>query len=236
MIECTTGLDTVGFVCDIEKCFGISIPDDDAEEIGTVGDLYDYLRKTIPSRPAERCLTAHVFYRLRRSLMHLTGRPRTTIRPDTLLSELMPKPGRRQRWAALETHLGLELPRLIRPPVVRRTILLAVCVVLCVGLAAGFYGTLGDRRWLLVPWVAFPLAGIAAVLAVLLTRPLAIAFPGCATVGDLTRFVWAKNCASSGTSDSQIWEAIVSILSETVGMDPSLVTRELRFADIPGDL
>lgn len=36
-------LDTVELIMEFEKEFGISIPDDQAEKIGTVGDAIDYI-------------------------------------------------------------------------------------------------------------------------------------------------------------------------------------------------
>jgi acyl carrier protein len=36
-------LDTVELVMEFEKSFGISIPDEDAEKIGTVGDAIKYI-------------------------------------------------------------------------------------------------------------------------------------------------------------------------------------------------
>lgn len=38
-------LDTVELIMEFEKAFGISIPDEDAEKISTVGDAIDYIQK-----------------------------------------------------------------------------------------------------------------------------------------------------------------------------------------------
>lgn len=38
-------LDTVELIMDFEKEFGISIPDDQAEKIGTVGDAISYIEE-----------------------------------------------------------------------------------------------------------------------------------------------------------------------------------------------
>ena len=38
-------LDTVELVMEFEKAFNIQIPDEDAEKIGTVGDVINYLKE-----------------------------------------------------------------------------------------------------------------------------------------------------------------------------------------------
>ena len=42
-------LDTVELVMALEEGFGIEIPDEDAEKIATVSELYDYIRQHISS-------------------------------------------------------------------------------------------------------------------------------------------------------------------------------------------
>jgi acyl carrier protein len=46
-------LDLVELIMAIEEEFGIEIPDDQAEEIRTVGDAVAYLKKNIPVQPQE---------------------------------------------------------------------------------------------------------------------------------------------------------------------------------------
>ena len=46
------GLDIVELVMEVEETFGIDIPDQDAERLRTVGDLYWYVREHVPSPPA----------------------------------------------------------------------------------------------------------------------------------------------------------------------------------------
>lgn len=40
-------LDTVELIMEFEKAFGITIPDEDAEKIGTVGDAISYIGKHV---------------------------------------------------------------------------------------------------------------------------------------------------------------------------------------------
>jgi acyl carrier protein len=41
-------LDTVELVMEFEKAFGLTIPDEDAEKIGTVGDAVTYIQSKQP--------------------------------------------------------------------------------------------------------------------------------------------------------------------------------------------
>jgi acyl carrier protein len=237
VVEAAKGLDSVAFIMEVEDCFGISIPDAEAETIHTVAGLFSSVRLRFRASSSAQCLTAKAFYQLRRSLVTLTGRSRSSIRPDTQLEELLPQADRRTQWHELERLMGLKLPRLIRPAALvhfnERTGLLVMTL-----LTLGIFGSLAKQHW--VPTVAFPLAGLmiaGAIWRTLRTPP--IDFPGCSTVGELARFVWAKNCklqATQGASDQQIWEAIVNIVSESIGMKASDVTPELRFNDIEQDL
>lgn len=61
------GLDTVELVIEVEESFGISIGDEDAPGIVTVGDLFEYVLERVGSRPT-LCLTSLAFYRLRRAI------------------------------------------------------------------------------------------------------------------------------------------------------------------------
>jgi len=44
-VEESDSLDTVELIMEFEKEFGISIPDDQAEKIGTVGDAVSYIEE-----------------------------------------------------------------------------------------------------------------------------------------------------------------------------------------------
>ena len=61
------GLDTVELVMEIEQAFDISIPDDRASRMLTVGDVYEFiLEKTGDTLQSNTCLKAAAFYELRR--------------------------------------------------------------------------------------------------------------------------------------------------------------------------
>lgn len=238
-VTCAKDFDSVEVIMSVEDCFGISLPDKDAERImlKTVGDLYCYVREHVSGSTSSECLTAKAFYRLRRSLMNLTGRSRSSIRPDTSLDDLLPRANRQRQWLDLQRDLGLELPRLKRPAsvltltVVATSLMCLVATVFVFLVGAGVF----PKRIADFLILAIPLSAIIDVLVFMLTRPLAVHVPGCATVGDLSKCIWAKHfklLPQQGASDQQIWEAIVNIISESAGIESSLVTRDLRFLAI----
>jgi hypothetical protein len=103
--------------------------------------------------------------------------------------------------------------------------------------SAGIAAFVSGRSWIGI--AIWALAALSAMLFFPLTRSIATVIPGCATVGDLARCLWAKHSkliTEDGASDAQIWEAIVSVLCETIGLNPSQVSPELSFMDIEGTL
>jgi hypothetical protein len=99
------GLDTVELVMEIEEAFDISIPDERASKMLTVGDVYEFLlEKTADSTlKSSICLTAVTFYDLRRQL-HSLGLSHSEIRPKTKLDRLIPLTGRRKYWQTLRAY------------------------------------------------------------------------------------------------------------------------------------
>ena len=135
------GLDVVEIVLEIEEAFDISIPDEVAEKIQTVGQLYDYVVEQTRGRPhrsadeapdrTDVCLTAATFYLVRRELCAKLGLDRRQVRPRTPLEDLFPQAARRRDWAELEHKLNLKFPALVRP---RPLIFWAIA--LCLAMAA----------------------------------------------------------------------------------------------------
>jgi hypothetical protein len=85
------GLDIVEFVIAAEGSFGIDIPDKDAESLETPRLLVEYLAQRLPatSRGATRCLTQRTFYRARAATARRFRVDPRSLRPQTVLSEVM---------------------------------------------------------------------------------------------------------------------------------------------------
>src|SRR5271170_7360885 len=112
------GMDAIEIVLEIEEAFDISIPDEVAEKIQTVGQLYDYVVEQTRGRPkgsadeapdrTDVCLTAATFYLLRREPCAKLGLDRRQVRPRTPLEDLLPQGARRHDWAELALKLNLK--------------------------------------------------------------------------------------------------------------------------------
>lgn len=105
-----SGLDGIELILAIEEEFGIEIPDRDAERITTVGEVYDYLRLRLNSTPARECLSQKIFYKLRNSLINNFQVKRSSIEPDTRLSEVLSTSDIAEGWPYLELFIKLKTP------------------------------------------------------------------------------------------------------------------------------
>jgi Acyl carrier protein len=103
-------LDSVELVMAIEEEFGISIPDDDAEKIVTVGLTYEWLKQHVASSDPIACLTQRVFYKLRRALVQNYDLNRNEISPDTRLSDLISPWLIEKGWPFLQMFIDLKTP------------------------------------------------------------------------------------------------------------------------------
>lgn len=104
-------MDSVEIVLNLEREFGISIPDRDAERLLTVGEIVEYVRSRVQLDSTTRCQTATRFYAIRRVLCDCFGFSRSRVRPSAIVEDLVPRPIRRRVWRQLARH-GLGVPAL----------------------------------------------------------------------------------------------------------------------------
>ncbi len=93
------GLDGVELVMEIEEVFNVKIPDEVAEKMRYVGDVYQYLldnQSNDVSGRANICLTAVTFYKLRRLWIAELHVNRGNLRPDTRTDSILPSLKRRK--------------------------------------------------------------------------------------------------------------------------------------------
>ena len=105
------GLDSVQLVIDIEDIFNIQIPDKECEQICTVEDFANIVKKYVVLYPNQECLTQHVFYKLRRSF-EMIGDSRNEILPNSVISHLLPSCDLKYWWSVFQDELELKIPLL----------------------------------------------------------------------------------------------------------------------------
>jgi acyl carrier protein len=226
------GLDVVELVMDVEETFQIQVPDVDAAQIHTVGDLYHFILLRLPGegRGPRRCATAVAFYRLRRALVADLGVDRRSVRPGSDLDDLLPRRSRRSTWAKLADDTHWRLPQLQRPSWLVRAMVL-VLVAFQVGLAvktrAGV-DTLALRWLLTTPLLVF--------LGYQATRPFAVRLPACCmTVGDTIRTVVHRNYGAIGPEvgyrPEDVWTTLRRIIAEQLAVPPGRITEEARIVE-----
>jgi acyl carrier protein len=223
------GLDSVELVLTVEESFGFSIPDEDAAELATVGKLYDYILTHRFQGKQEACLSSVTFYKIRRAMMSVLKIPRKDLRLSTNLSTLIPQ-HRHRIWNNIEETAALVFPKLKRPFWVN------ILIILLTG---------GLTMWLVRLCPQMPLSTsiclsfvvfcIIGVTLIFLATPLESVFQAnCATIGELTKSVLAKNYGKISdecdkANATEIWDSLCSIISEHLGVAKTKLTKETNF-------
>lgn len=106
------GLDLVEMVMELEDEFGLTIADEETEQLGTVGELYRYLLTREGVSLAGACWTQRVFYRVRKLLVHGFLQSRQQVTPSAALLPLLGNDHLEASWSRFGRCLELELPPL----------------------------------------------------------------------------------------------------------------------------
>jgi acyl carrier protein len=247
------GLEVVEIVMDAEESFGISLPDARVSEIRTVGELHECIVDVLGQDQDETALRPIVLERLGGALsacersndsVPLLRRSSAggKIDADAPLSSLFPFSARRVTWVQFEKALGLPLPPLERPRLLR-----AMLLVLAVFL--GWIAGLAAMVVLLPPgspgWLGAPLGLLASVVGIFvswrlgnwLTRPLARFWPrGLHSIGNLADFIIWRHYGlvvtrEHGFSRDEVWCILQDIVAGVLHVDRERVTRDARFAE-----
>lgn len=111
----SSGLETVELVMGIEEEFGLEIPNEVAEQLFTVGDVYEYLRSQLENTDNEQCMSQKIFYKLRRALVNNFNLQRRMITPETDVSNLLPLKELEEGWSFLQLYINDEIPNFKTP-------------------------------------------------------------------------------------------------------------------------
>jgi acyl carrier protein len=222
------GLDVVGLIMALEDEFGLELRDDELANVRTVGDLHAVIEmKLAPLAAREGCPTSGAFYFLRAGLVAATGRERRTLTPDSRLSGLLPRAGRRRRWRQVQEAAGVVyLPPLRFPRRVEYVITVtALAMWLGPFVALLVPGTLARAfAWL---FCAGPLVALLFTVAL---KSVLERFCECLPAdGDLTLGDLARRVAASWSPDNS-WERVQAVVVQELRVDPARVTPEANLA------
>lgn len=219
------GLDTVELVMDVEKTFGVSLPDKECEKVNTVGDLQNLVWKYIQHRPKAHCASQQIFYRLRNLFAdHFeTGVREVTMNKDP--NDIFPRFNRRQRYQHFSETSGLQLPALQLPKQLS-FIVFAFAFVFIIG--AFFLAFILNEFYNYPGWLyAMPVAGIfLTIFFESLMRPYKTIIPQ----KDIRAFTFKtlslNNAALKNISRSDANELVRMLIAESAGADIEKVTVE----------
>lgn len=224
------GLDGVELILAVEEGFGIHIPDEEASNVSTVGDLHGLVVSKLQGKDLKRCLTSAAFYRTRRGIIEALEISRREIKPSTRLESILPRSTRREQWHRVQNGMSLKLPALQHPGWIQFC-LLTTGVIASVG--TGIYCGAGFGWLALLFFVGI----VAGGFLIRLSSPLAISFPnGNVTVGDLARDVLAVNHARlisdvGGWNEKDVWESLCRLIVIQTGVEPEKIKPDARIVN-----
>lgn len=225
------GMDVVELIMGIEEAFDIEIPDQEAEKLTTVGQLYAFVINELAFHQPAGCVSSAVFYRARRTLVERLGVPRRSIAPSTTMEALLPQSGRRAYWQSLSRAMELRLPSLELPPWMGLPMRGLGLTLLMIGLAAYFVypisvAVLYSVGSALVLWAAHRAAA-----------PFAVQIPTeCATVGGTVRAALRLNHGMHPQTrrrwdPNDVWETLRKVIVEQLDVPPEVVTPDAALVD-----
>ena len=224
------GLDTVELVMDVEESFGVKIPDDDAQQIITVGDLFEFVKSQTELAPAGTCLTAATFYDIRKGFSECGISQR--FGPSTPLADIVPDPERRSFWAKLARITQFRLPDLVRPSwLVILNGVITCSVSIFIALTA-FDRNVDGSMCILIGVACLCFVGSLTAAA---TRPFATRFAtDFGTFRGLSERVLALNASAitnrhGAMGPNDIWVVLRELIVNQLGVDADEVTPTASF-------
>lgn len=227
------GLDGIELIMEIERAFEISIPDQEAEKLITVGDIHNCVWNHIQNLHSNKCNSQAIFYQFRKTFAGMFGTDKNIIRTDTLINTIFPEEKRRENYFLFEKKMELELPPLVLPKIWR---------FLLNSLGAAFIGSglifaiiyssfLNHSNW----YYLLPFAGSAltVLLSIILNPKRTIISPDrmkayVEKTLSLNALMYAKK---NGLGRNEMEIIVNNIISEKTGLDLDEISPEKSFID-----
>lgn len=219
------GLDSVELLVTIEKAFGISIPDLEAENILTVGDLYNAVWDKIDQKESQKCTSAILFYRLRKHFEHRYNLKPRIFDLETNLKDIIPHQNRREEWQILQRETGLKFPELKLQKWARKTLLTIGLITIGGGVITALFASSG-LYWLVPP---------AGIVATILISKAFQPFMTLIDEKDIREFVekikvlnYSQLQRQHGSRRKEVEQLIDYLIHDRTGVEYSLIKPEAK--------
>ena len=226
------GLDSVELVMAIEEKFGITISDEEACSILTVGDMHQCVVSKLNMSDKSSCLSQRAFHLLRQHALSQFGIPRRRFRPDTELGTVIPKAKRRQQWALFQHNVGASRWPALSLSNTGSVILLTSSLAIP---ALGAWYCIAKLQWnsALIGVLLIPAMASLFVASRYFIQPFQTEFPsGFTQVRDLAYTLVADNPQLFSPepprwTDGEVWSLLCSVIKAQTGVKE--FTRDSRF-------
>lgn len=216
-------LDGVELVQLLERAFDLTIHDKEAEQIITVGDIYDLLVRKIPANESSRkCASAMAFYRLRQGIRALGFDERLTPSSDIRFLE---RDGAKEAFKSLEKQTGLLMPRLRLSAIGRIGCLAAPVFSSIVAVAAYKFDYVGGGAA-----IGLAFLSLVAFGWIIISLDRGRLTEDCFKLADLAKKTTALNYGrlvklGAGRRNNEIWDNLVELVSDYC-LSKSEITRD----------
>ncbi|MET0462897.1 MAG: acyl carrier protein [Chitinophagaceae bacterium] len=227
------GLDSVEILMKVEDTFGIKIPDEEAQQILTVGDFHNAVWRYLSGKQSSECQSQKLFYTLRRSFVHQYGFPAKELSIATSPDQVFPRLNRRREYGRFSIDTDLQLPDLV----LGKSWQLLLTSFGFVSIIGGLLTSLiliffsGYSNWMFL----IPVIGIVStVLFAELLNPKRTVI-GELTMEEFTQQVLALNYSklvkAGGTNRREMESVINHIIADSAGLHLEDITVEKKIAD-----
>lgn len=202
----------------VENSFDIGFADSELEHVKTFGEMCDHIRKKIQLDHVDNCTTQQAFYKLRKVISESLSVDSDKIRPDTFITEILPRKVRRKRVKKIEQNLGFKIA-ILRP---RKFV-------------SGFllFLILGSFIFLFYKW-QFGLTGLGLAIGGLWIAAKTGNEVDIKNIGELAEKMTRENYLkfrrnSDSYNENEIEMVLTDLFSLELGIDKSKLTREAKF-------
>jgi len=227
------GLDSVEILMKVEDTFGIKIPDQEAEQILTVGDFHNSVWHHLSGKHSDKCKSQHLFYKLRKLFADTFKFSPQQLKLDTSPEEIFPITNRRQEYLSFANTANLKFPDLIltKP---WATLLTTFGIATTIGgliTSLVLINLLDFSKWtLLIPLIGLILTFLLSDLL----NPKRTVIQE-TTIREFTQHILSLNYSTlvttQGTNRKEMESVINNIIADMAGLDLEEVTSEKKISD-----